>query len=173
MKLIAGALAVTLASALAAGAATVATAAPAEPEGRLVGSAGGTLPKMFGPLAGDPVRFTVNAHGTPGKAGGTFHVLHTKPDGKAFAEFSGRVDCLFSAHGQAVMTGIVERAELPGLPPEIKVVGKRVGLSVQDNGKRGDRIGWSWATGGFEQNTLLCNSTVPFFTTTNGDYKVR
>ncbi|MCP3798196.1 hypothetical protein NLX83_02895 [Allokutzneria sp. A3M-2-11 16] len=173
MKIVAGALAVLLASVMTAGAATAtATPAPAEPEGSLVGAAGGKLGEIFGPLAGDPVRFTVDAKGTPGKVGGTFHVLHTKPDGGAFAEFSGKVDCLVSAHGQAVVTGIVEREALPGLPPGTSIIGKRIGLSVDDRGRHGDRIGWSWFTGGFV-STLPCTSTVPFFTTTTGDYKVR
>ncbi|SDM98735.1 hypothetical protein [Allokutzneria albata] len=170
MKIVAGALAIMLASVVSASAAT---ATPTEPEGSLTGAAGGKLGEMFGPLAGDPVRFAVDAKGSPGKVGGTFHVLHTKPDGKAFAEFSGKVDCLISAHGQAVVTGIVERESLPGLPPGTTVIGKRVGLSVADRGRHGDRIGWSWATGGFEQSTLPCTSTVPFFTTTQGDYKLR
>ncbi|GAA4028992.1 hypothetical protein GCM10022247_62560 [Allokutzneria multivorans] len=170
MKLVAGALAIMLASVVTAG---VASAAPAEPEGSLVGSAGGKLPKSFGPLGGDPVRFTVDAKGPAGGGGGTFHVVHTKPDGTAHAEFSGRVDCLIAAHGQAVMTGIVEREALPGLPPGSTIIGKRIGLSVADQGRRGDRIGWSWATGGFQENTLPCTSTVPFFTTTHGDYKIR
>lgn len=52
----------------------------------------------------------------------------------------------------------------------MKIIGKRVGFTVSDEGRR-DRLGWSWALGGFE-SVPECMGTAPFFKTSKGDYRV-
>ncbi|MBB5854017.1 hypothetical protein ACFQ05_11970 [Amycolatopsis umgeniensis] len=148
--------------------ATQASAAPKQ--GSVVlGSAGGPL--TFPGYDNDPVRFDFAAFGEPGKSSGRFHVNHQTKDGKLVADFDGRVDCVARAGDLAILTGVIERADIPGLP--VDVVGRRVGFSVQDVPRGHDRIGWSWAYGGIEHDVLPCTGPVPFFPTTTGGYTVR
>ncbi|EMD21886.1 hypothetical protein [Amycolatopsis azurea] len=165
---------ITVAAALAIAATTLgaaqATAAPERPSGSVVvGSAGGPL--TFPGYDNDPVRFDFAAFGEPGKSSGRFHVNHVTKDGKLVADFEGKVDCVSRAGSLAVLTGVIERADIPGLP--ITVVGRRVGFSVQDEPRGHDRIGWSWAYGGIEHDVLPCTGPVPFFPTSTGGYVVR
>ena len=172
---------VTAALAAALGAVTLlAVAAPAgatpEPETtdpatptHVVGMAGGTL-DMPG-YEGDPVTFAVDAHGMPGDSDGSFHVAHHRPDGALFGAFDGSVDCVIREGDLSIVTGVVEHAELPGLP-DVDLVGRRVGVSVRDVADGQDKIGWSWAVAGFDQELPMCTGTVPFFRTAHGDYVV-
>ncbi|OXM51067.1 hypothetical protein [Amycolatopsis alba] len=147
-----------------------ATAAPERPSGSVVvGSAGGLL--TFPGYDKDPVRFDFAAFGEPGRSSGRFHVNHLTKDGKLFADFDGKVDCVSRDGDIAILTGVIERADLPGVP--LDLVGRRVGFSVRDVPGGHDRIGWSWAYGGFEHDVLPCTGTVPFFPTSTGGYVVR
>ncbi|MEU3274431.1 hypothetical protein ABZ639_26615 [Saccharomonospora sp. NPDC006951] len=138
---------------------------------RIVGSGGARLPDPSG--NGDPVWFKVDGRMSPeGTHSGRFHVIHRTPDGGPFAEFEGRVDCVFAEKGQGVVTGIIERVDAPALPPDVDLMGRRVGISVKDNRHGPDAIGWSWSTGGFEQDTLPCNSVPPFLDVEHGGYHV-
>ncbi|OXM44150.1 hypothetical protein CFP71_40890 [Amycolatopsis thailandensis] len=148
--------------------ATQASAAP-ERGSVVLGSAGGPL--TFPGYDNDPVRFDFAAFGEPGKSSGRFHVNHVTKDGKLVADFDGKVDCVSRAGSLAILTGVIERADIPGLP--VNVVGRRVGFSVQDEPRGHDRIGWSWAYGGIEQDVLPCTGPVPFFQTSTGGYTVR
>ncbi|MER7858509.1 hypothetical protein ABTX61_05360 [Amycolatopsis japonica] len=150
--------------------ATQATAAQAPPSGSVVlGSAGGPL--TFPGYEGDPVRFDFAAFGDPGKSSGRFHVNHLTKDGKPFADFEGKVDCVSRDGDLAILTGVIERADIPALP--VDLVGRRVGFSVRDVPGGHDRIGWSWAVGGFDQDVLRCTAPIPFFETSTGGYLVR
>ncbi|MBN6042258.1 hypothetical protein [Amycolatopsis sp. 195334CR] len=163
-------LGVLVVAAAAAGAAP-GVAAEAPKETRVVGSAGAHLPGQNGP--GDPVRFSVDARrSAEGVSSGRFHVNHLTTGGQLFADFEGRVDCALAADGMGVVTGIIERADLPGAPPGLDLVGRRVGISVRDNRHAPDAIGWSWSTGGFEHDTLPCTSTIPFLRVDQGGYHV-
>ncbi|WP_158879571.1 hypothetical protein [Amycolatopsis anabasis] len=148
-----------------------APAGPTIPPASTVAGSGGLVLDFPG-FQGDPVRFSIAAHGQLTQAKGRFHVNHRRADGAPFGEFGGRVDCVATQGNVSVVTGIVETAELPGLPG-VNVVGKRVGLTVQDNGPRGDRIGWSWAFAGFEHDALPCSGTVPFYPLSSGGLLVR
>lgn len=120
------------------------------------------------------MRFTVDSRASdddPTAAKGTIHVNHKLPDGKPFADFVAKVDCLVVGGKVAVVTAVITRADLPGLPG-VDLVGKRVGLTVHDDG-RSDRVGWSWGVAGFDQDVPQCLSTAPFFKTTRGDFRVR
>jgi hypothetical protein len=110
---------------------TAATASAAAPsESVVIGSAGGTLD--FSGWEGQPVRFDFAAHGVPAKSAGRFHVNHVLTDGSPFADVDGRVDCVSSVGNLAILTGVIEHADLPGVPG-LNLVGRRVGFSVQDN----------------------------------------
>ncbi|ASR39540.1 hypothetical protein BAY61_22000 [Prauserella marina] len=138
---------------------------------RIVGSGGARLPDPSG--NGDPVWFKVDGRMSPeGQHSGRFHVIHRTPDGGPFAEFEGRIDCVFAVEGQGVVTGIIEKVDAPALPPDVDLMGRRVGVSIKDNRHGPDAIGWSWSTGGFEQDTLPCNSVPPFLDIEHGGYHV-
>jgi len=149
------------------------TAAAGDPRGvRVTGSASGRLDPLGEFWAGHQVRFTVDGRVSgQGQPTGRFHVDHRTPDGGPFAEFEGRVDCVLASDGQGVVTGIIERAETPGLPPEADLVGRRVGISVADRPGR-DKLGWSWIAGGFDKDTLPCTSAPPFLKVDSGGYRV-
>lgn len=134
----------------------------------LTGTAGGTL--SLPGMEGDRVSFTVNAHGVPGDSRGRFDVDHTRPDGAPFGAFNGAVDCVVSDGDLTIVTGVIEEADLPGLPGA-DIVGKRVGFTVRDVPGDSDRFGWSWMFGGLEADTLRCAGTVPFFPVEHGDFE--
>ncbi|QXV63471.1 hypothetical protein CVV72_39175 [Amycolatopsis sp. TNS106] len=128
---------------------------PSEPS--LVGSA-----KMLRE-DGQDVRFAFDAHGLFPESRGTFRVSHA---GEGFsAYFRGGIDCLVVGGPVAVVTGIVEDTDVPGLKD------RRVGMTVYDNGRR-DRVGYSWGPDP-EQKQIVppCLGTAPFETVETGDYK--
>ncbi|MBT2386128.1 hypothetical protein [Streptomyces sp. ISL-11] len=137
-------------------------AAASAKEPRLTGSA-----KMYRP-AGDKVHFTFDAHGLLEKASGTFRFSHVFTNGRhKFAE--GRIDCLISGGKVATATGIVEKTDLEGLK------GKRVGFTVDDHGKRGDRLGYSWVTTNDPskmKDLPPCMSSAPIEKLEKGDFTV-
>lgn len=116
--------------------------------------------KLYRP-AGDDITFTFDAHLAaadtmdPEAATGTFGFRHVYPDGTSgWAE--ARVDCLVTGGKVAVVTGIVTDTDTP-------FKGKRVGVSVHDDGKR-DRLGYSWIGSEPEETKKLpkCMSAAPF-----------
>ncbi|GHA91320.1 Repetin [Streptomyces chryseus] len=127
--------------------------------------------KLYRP-AGDDITFTFDAHLAakdtmdPEKAYGTFRFEHVFPDGTSgWAE--GRVDCLVTGGKVAVVTGIITDTEQDNK-------GKRVGISVHDQG-RNDRLGYSWIGRDVaKQNLPKCMSSAPFEKTRagSGDFKV-
>ncbi|KAB2341301.1 hypothetical protein [Actinomadura rudentiformis] len=159
---------------LAAGAAAddAPVAKPQEPGSFVVGSAGGKL--AWEGYKDHPVRFTVDARtpsdGNPLKAKGRFRVTHKTATGGPFADFRGEIDCLVAGGKTAVVTGVIKEGGISAMPG-VDVIGKRVGFTISDEGRRHDRIGWSWAVAGFE-SVPQCMSTAPFFQTTTGDYRV-
>lgn len=124
---------------------------------------------------GDNVHFTVDAHGFADKAHGTFHVSHRF--GKEWsASFKGRIDCLITGGPVAVATGIVTESHFkaaPGLPHIGDLKGKRFGFTVLDGGKKGDRLGYSWAMDGLPKKSVgKCLSSAPFETLEKGNFTV-
>lgn len=164
--------AVVLAAAtLAAAAPATAAETPAPTQFSVEGAAGGKLP--FPGWEGHTVRFTFDAHGVPGQTTGTFRVQHWLPDGVPFADFAGHVDCVSSLNGLAILTGVIDSGGVPGLPGT-DVTGRRVGFSVQDMPRGHDRLGWSWAVGGFAADALPCTGPIPFMETSGrGGFVVR
>ncbi|MFD4377332.1 Repetin [Streptomyces sp. NPDC058486] len=92
------------------------------------------------PATRQKVRFAFDAHlawadrDDPLAATGTFRFEHSAGDETFTAVV--KVDCLATGGPVATVTGIVQETNVPGLG------GKRVGVSVLDDGKR-DRLGYS------------------------------
>ncbi|MFF5976057.1 Repetin [Streptomyces sp. NPDC012769] len=114
--------------------------------------------KLYRP-AGDDITFSFDAHLAakdtmdPQAATGTFRYSHYKngEGGYAVAE----VDCLTTGGKVAVVTGVVVDTDLEPLR------GKRVGISVHDDGKR-DRLGYSWVGRDASVEVPPCLSAAPF-----------
>ncbi|GHF55532.1 hypothetical protein GCM10018790_36750 [Kitasatospora xanthocidica] len=171
-------------------AATVATAAPASAApvsgGEIAvaaqdfgavsvrGTGDTVLTAAFNDFAGDPVRISVDARAAtntdPRGTRGHFHVRHVHHDGRLVADFEGDITCLGVGGRQAIATGVITKGEAPWFPG-LEVVGQKVSLSVEDNGRHGDRLGWIW--GALGQPVSDCQGTVPFIRTTGGDLTVR
>ncbi|MFJ9607523.1 hypothetical protein ACIRS1_14415 [Kitasatospora sp. NPDC101176] len=168
--------------------ATVAAAVPAaaDPTGaapagrgaagtaRLHGTGGTVLTAAFGDFAGDPVRFELDARADvntdPRTTRGHFHVRHVHTDGRLVADFEGDVTCLGVGGREAIATGVITKGDAPWFPG-LTLVGQKVAVSVEDDGPRGDRLGWVW--GAFGLPVADCQGTVPFIRTTGGDFTVR
>jgi hypothetical protein len=57
--------------------------------------------------------------------------------------------------------------------PDSRIVGKRVGFTVYDNGKH-DRVGYSWAVETIpEMDVPKCLSAAPYETVASGDFRVK
>ncbi|MEU8923253.1 hypothetical protein AB0D10_20320 [Kitasatospora sp. NPDC048545] len=171
-------------------AATVATAAPASaapgsaadpaaaagaPTAVSVRGTGDTvLTSAFRDFAGDPVRISVDARAAssmdPGNTRGHFHVRHVHADGRLVADFEGDITCLAVGGREAIATGVITKGEAPWFPG-LEPVGQKVSVSVEDDGRHGDRLGWVW--GALGQPVSDCQGTVPFIRTTGGDFTVR
>ncbi|WP_434587989.1 Repetin [Streptomyces sp. A5-4] len=127
--------------------------------------------KLYRP-AGDDITFTFDAHLAakdnmdPEQASGTFSFRHAFPDGTS-GWAKGKVDCLLTGGKVAVVTGIITETDQANK-------GKRVGISVHDQGKN-DRLGYSWIGRDAEkQNLPKCMSSAPFekVKAGTGDFKV-
>jgi hypothetical protein len=142
-----------------------------EPETATVEGAGGGV-LQTGLFTGDRVSFHVDAAAPSAKpwlATGTFEVTHLRADGSLLSKFGGDVSCLMASNGVAVATGTVSWTEGPGLPTQ-DPSGVRVGLTIQDHGRR-DQLGWSWWVMGF-RDVPHCMSTAPFFPVSEGNFRV-
>ncbi|WP_030672122.1 hypothetical protein [Streptomyces rimosus] len=123
---------------------------------------------------GDRVSFSFDAHGfaptnVRGTSRGTFRFSHHSADGKRGATFEGRIDCLLTGGPIATATGIITRSD----HHDRRVIGKRVGFTVYDNGKH-DRVGYSWAVDTIPtMNVPQCLSAAPYETAKSGDFTVQ
>jgi hypothetical protein len=122
------------------------------------------------PLPGAP-------QGLPTDARGTVEISHYVAALNQTVRAEGTVDCLVTAPGTATLTAKITRAD----EPIQDWVGKRLGFSVQDNGRH-DRVGLSWTVVNLNQNPKgeweespvgTCMAPAPFAPVTKGDYQVR
>ncbi|MFG2905018.1 hypothetical protein ACGF13_08130 [Kitasatospora sp. NPDC048286] len=138
------------------------------------GTGNTVLTASFHGFEGDPVQISVDARATtntdPRSTAGHFHVRHVHTDGRLVADFEGDITCLAVGGREAIATGVVTKGEAPWFPG-LELTGQKVALSMEDNGRRGDRMGWVW--GVFGQPVSDCQGTVPFIRTTGGDFSVR
>ncbi|MBQ0990963.1 hypothetical protein KBX08_12800 [Micromonospora sp. H61] len=176
------------AAAMAVAAATPAGAADHRPA-RVTGSAEFVLP--YG-QDGDVQAFTFDArsapysrplpiprgeNGTPADAAGTVRVSHWLAAADITVRWEASVDCMITSPGHATLTGIVTRADQMAND----LVGKRVGFSVQDGGRGGDRVGFTWSAS-MDQDEEgqwgparigTCLAPAAFATVTRGSFTVR
>ncbi|HEX5597321.1 MAG TPA: hypothetical protein VFX61_15090 [Micromonosporaceae bacterium] len=153
-------------------AAVPSSGAPTKAGDRLSGKVGGNLPESFGPWAGDPVRFQIDAQGVPGATTGTFKAFHGKgTTAEVVGDFEGDITCLITAGEVAVATGVVTRGyvNLPGQETK-DVTGQKVSFTVHDN-ERSDRSFWMWEFLGAPIND--CQGTAPIFEPSYGNLQVR
>ena len=139
-------------------------------EGRLVGAASGNLPERFGPNAGDPVKFEIDARGVPGATTGTFKVFHGKgTSGEVLGKFEGDITCLMAAGEVAIATGVITDGYVnaPGIDRD--ATGKKVSFTVHDDG-RSDRMYWRW--GFFGEPINDCQGVAPIFQPSRGGFRV-
>ncbi|MBE1488154.1 hypothetical protein [Plantactinospora soyae] len=117
--------------------------------------------------------------GLPTDAVGTVRISHLVADAGITVRMVARVDCLATGPGVATLTAVVTEADEPAQ----EQVGKRLGFSVSDTGRRGtDRVGFSWSVVNADQNEAgewgegrigTCMGPGPFAPVTRGDYTVR
>ncbi|MFC4907424.1 hypothetical protein [Actinomadura gamaensis] len=119
--------------------------------------------------------------GLPTDARGTVTVRHYSASRKHTYWAVGEVDCLVTGPRTASVTALMRRVD-PAMPDGQKMIGKRVGFSVYDGGKRGDRVGLSWDLMNFwddkpgtmgENPVGTCMAPTPFAPVTRGGYSVR
>ncbi|WP_020576787.1 hypothetical protein [Actinopolymorpha alba] len=115
--------------------------------------------------------------GLPTDARGTVKISHYVAAWKKTFHAEGTVDCLVTAPGMATLTAKITKAD----QPVQEWVGKRLGFSVQDNGRH-DRVGLSWTVVNLDQNAKgeweeapvgTCMAPAPFAPVTKGNYKVQ
>ncbi|WP_328973641.1 hypothetical protein [Streptomyces sp. NBC_00239] len=127
------------------------------------------------PLPGIPT-------GLPTDAWGTVKVSHYFAENGTTVTADGKVDCLVTGPRTATLTAIITRVDAGG--PDW--VGKRIGFSVYDGGKdegrSGDRVGFSWngvnllPDGEKEPKDAevgTCMAPAPYAPVTKGGYTVR
>ncbi|MFE6161063.1 Repetin [Streptomyces sp. NPDC056486] len=149
------------------------TASDAPHPGREAAALTGTA-KLDRP-PGDNATITIDAHldaadkNDPGKAHGTIKLSHYMEKPKFGGSAEARVDCLLTGGKVATVSAVVTKAD-GGLKG---AVGKRLGLTVHDQGKgKQDRFGYSWAMVGIPNDLPddmpKCVSAAPFDKTKPG-----
>ncbi|MEV2253635.1 Repetin [Streptomyces sp. NPDC050147] len=159
-----------------AGAAGSATASDAPHPGREAAALTGTA-KLDRP-PGDNATITFDAHldakdkNDPGAAHGTIKFSHYMKNPEFGGSAEARVDCLLTGGKVATVSAVVTKAD-GGLKGAI---GKRVGMTVHDQGKQ-DRFGYSWAMVGIPndlpKDMPKCVSAAPFDRTKPGSGDLR
>ncbi|MGC4868462.1 hypothetical protein ACLQ3B_23855 [Micromonospora sp. DT53] len=124
-----------------------------------------------------PLPIPRGENGTPADATGTVRVAHWLAAADITVRWEASVDCMITSPGHATLTGIVTRADQMAK----ELVGKRVGFSVQDGGRHGDRVGFTWSAS-MDQDAAgqwgparigTCLAPAAFATVTRGDFTVR
>ncbi|MBG6105547.1 hypothetical protein IW249_005961 [Micromonospora vinacea] len=124
-----------------------------------------------------PLPIPRGGHGSPADAAGTVRVSHWLSATDITVRWEASVDCMITSPGHATLTGIVTRADQGASD----FVGKRVGFSVQDGGRHGDRVGFTWSAS-FDQDEAgqwgparigTCLAPAAFATVTRGNFTVR
>jgi hypothetical protein len=124
-----------------------------------------------------PIPVEGGEQGSPADAAGTVRVAHYVAEQNITVRFEAAVDCLITSPGHATLTAIVTRADKEARD----FVGKRVGFSVQDGGRHGDRVGFSWSASADqdengqwgESRIGTCLAPAAFATVSRGGYTVR
>lgn len=154
-----------------AGVAGSATASESPRPGREAAALTGTAQLDHRP--GDDATVTFDAHldakdrNDPGAAHGTIKFSHYMENPTFGGSAEARVDCLLTGGKVATVSAVITKAD-GGLKG---AVGKRVGMTVHDQGKQ-DRFGYSWAMVGIPNDLPddmpKCVSAAPFDRTRPG-----
>ncbi|MEU4531233.1 hypothetical protein AB0F49_23710 [Micromonospora ureilytica] len=124
-----------------------------------------------------PLPIPRGANGSPADATGTVRVAHWLAAADLTVRWEASVDCMITSPGHATLTGIVTRADQMA----DELIGKRVGFSVQDGGRHGDRVGFTWSAS-MDQDEAgqwgparigTCLAPAAFATVSRGDLTVR
>ena len=161
------------AAAVTVGSITPGAAADAAPAPSVHGSGRVILPAPFfeDDVAGDPVRFQVQAQGHGGAAQGTFNVVHLDDQGGPYAHIVGDVTCLSVVGGVAYTTGIIRKAWLRDYP-ELNLQGTAAAITVSD-GTTGDVLGLDFEFFGSTIQPCQNHNVHPFILVDSGDFTVR
>ncbi|WP_371793738.1 hypothetical protein OG285_37760 (plasmid) [Streptomyces sp. NBC_01471] len=137
----------------------------------------------------DEIRFTFDARaapysrpqpglprGMPTDARGSIDITHRMTHTGRTSRIKGDVDCLITGGRTATFTAVVTEAT----PDAADWIGKRSGISVLDSGRRGDRLGFSWAVDfetdaqgqAVQANVGTCMAPAPFAPVTDGGLAV-
>ncbi len=165
---------VFMAAAVTVGSITPGAAAEAAPAPSLHGSGMVTLPAPFfdDDVAGDPVRFQVQAQGHGEAAQGTFNIVHLDDEGGLYAHIVGDVTCLSVVGGVAYTTGIVRKAwlrEYPGL----NLQGTAAAITVSDGSTTTDVLGFDFQFFGSTIAPCQTRQVPPFLPVEAGNFTVR
>ena len=165
---------VLVAAAVTVGWLTPGAAAEAVPAPSVRGSGWVVLPApLFDEdVAGDPVRFQVQAQRRGGAAEGTFNVVHLDDQGGVYAHIEGEVSCLSVVGGVAYTTGIIRKGWLRDYP-DLNLRGTAAAITVSDGTKKNDVIGFDFEF--FERTILPClnHDVQPFLPVEPGGFTVR
>jgi len=118
-------------------------AAGATPAPSVQGSGRVTLSAAYDELAGDPVRFQLQARGVGGATRGTFNVVHLDAAGGLYAHFEGDVTCASIVGGVAYTTGIIRKGWLREYP-DLNLQGSAAAITVSDGGRTNDVLGFDF-----------------------------
>lgn len=102
---------------------------------------------------GDEVRVALFAYARAGQpASGDFTVVHTQPDGDLVAELRASVECMRIEGDYAVVAGRITYVDFPGVPEGGPPVGGVAAVVVEDGGRSGDTMVWSFGGADEELN---------------------
>lgn len=162
-----------VAAAVTVGSITPGSAAEAAPAPSVHGSGRVILQApFFDPdVAGDPVRFQVQAQGQGMAAQGTFNVVHLDDEGGLYAHIEGDVTCLSVVGGVAHTTGIIRKAWLREYP-DLNLQGTAAAITVSD-GTTSDVLGFDFEFLGSTIQPCQHHDVHPFLPVESGGFTVR
>lgn len=149
-------------------------AAEAAPTPSVHGSGMVTLPAPIfdDDVAGDPVRFQLQAQGAGPATRGTFNVVHLDDAGGLYAHVMGDVTCLSVVDGVAYTTGIIRKAWLRDYP-DLDLEGTAAAITVADRGTATDVIGFNFEFFGSTIQPCQNHDVDPFLPIETGNFTVR
>lgn len=153
---------------------TPGTAAEAAAAPSVHGSGRVILPAPFfdADVAGDPVRFQVQAQGQGVAARGTFNVVHLDDEGGLYAHIVGDVTCLNVVRGVAYTTAIIRKAWLREYP-DLNLQGTAAAITVSDGGTTTDVLGFDFEFFGRPVQPCESLDVQPFLPVDSGNFTVR
>ena len=162
------------AAAVTVGLSTPGGAAEAVPAPSVHGSGMVTLHAPFfdEDVAGDHVRFQLQAQGAGAATKGTFNVVHLDDAGGLYAHVMGDVTCVTIVDGVAYTTGIIRKAWLREYP-DLNLQGTAAAITVADGGTANDVLGFDFEFFGSTIRPCQNHDVRPFLPVESGNFHVR